>query len=622
MATVGTLRINFETDVARLISDMNKASRAVESSSKRMDNSLKSVATTTKRLVGTFATFATIRGIAQMADQFTEIGNRIRLVSESAADAQLAFRGLVQVARDTQSSLSSTVNLYSRISVATKDLNLTQSELLKITQSVNNSFLISGASAQESAAAAIQLAQGLASGRLQGDELRSVLENNTRLARLFAEGLGVGVGQLREMGKEGKLTADVLAGILLESFEDLNSEAAQIESTFGRMFMTFKDQFGVGFIQEINRDLSATKDAMTDVASNAEILGRIVGKTLQGIIFVGSTVVRIFSSVGNFMKYIATIINTILANIDETLRKIANVLPGVNVGEVSRFRNLGAGVDAISEIERRNRAIFENQRSATDSFLDFSSFSPEQKNADQVFDSVIQSAQETAREQRSALEVVAGSLGEVAKEGVKASEVLKKTDTTAKTLSQTINDNLGNSLLSLIDNFTDLRSVGISVLQDLLKAVIQFQFSQAKSSSGGILGTILNATVGSVFSGFFSGGNIGTPQPVSSSISGGVRNFIGSTSLSARATGGPLSAGRPTLVGEKGPEIIIPGRAGTVLPNGQGMGGGTYYIDARGADQAAIARLEGIIRDLNGSIERRALRAVQGERNRNPSFIG
>lgn len=42
----------------------------------------------------------------------------------------------------------------------------------------------------------------------------------------------------------------------------------------------------------------------------------------------------------------------------------------------------------------------------------------------------------------------------------------------------------------------------------------------------------------------------------------------------ALATGGPATGGRPYLVGEKGPEIVVPGRTSTVLPNGESLGGG------------------------------------------------
>lgn len=104
-------------------------------------------------------------------------------------------------------------------------------------------------------------------------------------------------------------------------------------------------------------------------------------------------------------------------------------------------------------------------------------------------------------------------------------------------------------------------------------------------------------------------------EPLGEGISGlikdsGVGKGIGSFFKDLfRADGGPVSAGSPYIVGERGPELFVPGASGHIVPNG-GFGGDTYVIDARGADAGGLARLESMIRSLNGSIERRSVAAV------------
>jgi hypothetical protein len=88
-----------------------------------------------------------------------------------------------------------------------------------------------------------------------------------------------------------------------------------------------------------------------------------------------------------------------------------------------------------------------------------------------------------------------------------------------------------------------------------------------------------------------------------------------------RASGGPVHAGTAYTVGESGPEMFVPKQSGTIIPNMALGGGGTYYIDATGADSAAVARLEQTILAVNGSIEGRAQGAVQEAFRRNPSFM-
>ena len=94
-------------------------------------------------------------------------------------------------------------------------LSLEQIEVIMV--GVSNAARLSGASSSEMAAGMLQLKQAFSSGRASGDELRSLLENFPRYAVATAEAFdkingttGTTVGQLRQLGAEGKLTADVL----------------------------------------------------------------------------------------------------------------------------------------------------------------------------------------------------------------------------------------------------------------------------------------------------------------------------------------------------------------------------------------------------------------------------
>ena len=85
-----------------------------------------------------------------------------------------------------------------------------------------------------------------------------------------------------------------------------------------------------------------------------------------------------------------------------------------------------------------------------------------------------------------------------------------------------------------------------------------------------------------------------------------------------RASGGQVSTGKSYLVGERGPEMFSPSSAGHITQNSK-LGGGssqTYYIDARGADQTGLARLEGMIRETRASIRPIALASVMDTRAR------
>jgi hypothetical protein len=102
-------------------------------------------------------------------------------------------------------------------------------------------------------------------------------------------------------------------------------------------------------------------------------------------------------------------------------------------------------------------------------------------------------------------------------------------------------------------------------------------------------------------------GSIGTSTTAGTGLLGLFGGFF--------AEGGNPPVGRASVVGENGPELIVPRTASTVIPN-SALGGSTYIIDARGADREGLSRLESMIRRLDGSIEKRSVDAWVQDRSR------
>lgn len=113
-------------------------------------------------------------------------------------------------------------------------------------------------------------------------------------------------------------------------------------------------------------------------------------------------------------------------------------------------------------------------------------------------------------------------------------------------------------------------------------------------------------------------------KPAGDAISGAVKDssfikaagdFFGSMFGGGKAEGGSVSSGTPYLVGERGPELFMPGRSGTIVPNNQ-LGGGitqnlTINIDSR-TDAATIAGL------VRGAVERANAQVFTDFRGRGP----
>lgn len=188
------------------------------------------------------------RQILSATDTMASFRGQLALVTDSQEQLNSTYERALTLANSTGQSLDATVNLYARLARSTEELSLTSDDLFTITQAINQSFIVSGAAASEAASATLQLSQGLAAGALRGEELNSVMENSPRLARALADGLGVTIGQLREMGAEGELTAEAVTGALLQMSDSIDKEFQEMPMTVGRASQEIKnlltDMFG------------------------------------------------------------------------------------------------------------------------------------------------------------------------------------------------------------------------------------------------------------------------------------------------------------------------------------------------------------------------------------------
>lgn len=227
---------------------------SIDRSSRGTRQSLRALAQAAGVVIGALS----IRELGQAADAYTNLQNRIRLVTDSQEELLAVQDGLIGVAQRTRTDLSTLGELYGRVARSTEQLGATQAEVLQFTESVSQAIQISGATAAEASAGVIQFAQGLASGALRGDELRSVLEQTPRLALAIADSLGVTIGELRELGAEGALTADQVFQAVLEAGPELQREFALVTPTIGQVFTTIRN-FGTVAVGSINEALGVTE---------------------------------------------------------------------------------------------------------------------------------------------------------------------------------------------------------------------------------------------------------------------------------------------------------------------------------------------------------------------------
>ena len=248
-----------------------------DQSAKAINNFKKNVKGTGNALAGLrnaiMAAFST-REIIEAANVMIGVENRMNALTGSAEKTAIAMNHMRTIASDSRSDFDAVAMLYTRLSLATEHLGATQRDVADATQTVANTFIIAGSHSQEANNSARQLAQGLASGALRGDELRSVMENNTILTKMLADGLNMTIGELREFGHAGKLTAETVMPILIKGTKETNEQIAKMPMTLGQAGVALRNnfQFMVGDIQEATQGFSKIANAINFVAVNLDAL--------------------------------------------------------------------------------------------------------------------------------------------------------------------------------------------------------------------------------------------------------------------------------------------------------------------------------------------------------------
>jgi len=215
----------------------------------------------------------TAGAIVGMGDAYTTLQNKLQVVSTSQAQVNALTSEMFDLANRTRSEVGATSQAFVRFDRAMKGLGRSQDDTIRLTETVNKALIVSGATATESASALLQLSQAFNSGRLNGDEFRAVSENMPIVLDALARSMGVPVGALKDLGAEGKITAEqlILAMDLIES--EVDAAFAKTIPTMGQAFVVLRNS-ATQFFGEFNKSTGLTNGLAQAILFLADNIGR------------------------------------------------------------------------------------------------------------------------------------------------------------------------------------------------------------------------------------------------------------------------------------------------------------------------------------------------------------
>lgn len=220
------------------------------------------------RLAASYISIQGLKKAVDLSDSLVSMRARLDRMNDGLQTTQELETMIYQSAQRSRGSFTDTMGLVSQLGTMAGDAFSSSKEIVQFAEQLNKQLALSGASGSSAQAAILQLEQGLASGVLRGDELNSVMEQAPALAKSIADYMKVSVGELREMGSQGQITADIVKNALFAAAKDTNAE-------FEKTPMTWAQVWTVASNTAI-RALDPLLTAINWVANNIQTIGPIV----------------------------------------------------------------------------------------------------------------------------------------------------------------------------------------------------------------------------------------------------------------------------------------------------------------------------------------------------------
>ena len=261
----------------RQLQEVARAGRRVGTETRRggrtAENALQGVggqAVILRRALAAVGGVFALRAVAGLSDSYTNLQNRLKVVTDGAVELERVSESLLGVSNRSRVSWEATAQIYQRTAAASTELGVSQQQLIDFTETLNQSVIISGATAEEAHGALIQLSQGIAATELRGQELRSVLEQLPFVAQVIADHLGVARGALIKLGEDGKISADAI----LDAFRDAREEIAErfltLTPTISQSFQVLRNETlsYVGSLNEATGAFGIVSQGILGLAAN------------------------------------------------------------------------------------------------------------------------------------------------------------------------------------------------------------------------------------------------------------------------------------------------------------------------------------------------------------------
>ncbi|HDC4550375.1 TPA: tape measure protein [Enterobacter kobei] len=282
----GEIYYDIEADVSGLLKAQGKANKSLDSIGNSATNAAKKMdelQTNINRVAGAIAASLVVdwgKAFLVAADNMSQLNARIERLTGSAAAASQTMQSLMRISSATGGSLQDTEKLWETLSTALRDTGATNGQIIQLTETLQKIGRIGGSSSEEMANALRQFGQSISSGTVRAEEFNSILEQMPELARQIAVGMGVSIGELRQLMLDGKLTAEDALNAIQKQTGSVNAEFEKLPRTLSQANTALTNSF-LSMIDSVNQATGASQGMVAVIDSLTAAIDRLAGKAIS-----------------------------------------------------------------------------------------------------------------------------------------------------------------------------------------------------------------------------------------------------------------------------------------------------------------------------------------------------
>lgn len=282
-------------------------------------------------------TAAAIAAVASVGKAVKNVTSDIIEMGNQWGRATAMLRNAVGDAGDYQGSLETSLGYANEVGVTTDDFIQSASRLrtlapevvtnygdaAKFTKLLDMNMISTGASTQEASSAMRQITQALGKGIVNGDELNSIMENSPQIARMLAKHLNVSVGELKQLGKEGKISGQALYDTVFENADAIEKQFAAMPVTADRAWNSIKNTVGVRSAEATTALSTNLGKALTAISSSG--MTDTFGEMLAGFVPLSNATAKLAET---FVNQIAPAVNNAFnaQQVEQFLAPLTNLI--------------------------------------------------------------------------------------------------------------------------------------------------------------------------------------------------------------------------------------------------------------------------------------------------------